>query len=174
MTLPLIPLLIFLQGKNPKWSARGATCLLPPPLYMKTRTLVAQECSAVNRDVWPRCPVKKGLALAASSAISRAFTWQYFQGSFSRTEPLHSMSHFSQCCLCVLSCVQLFVTPWTVSSVQGISQARILGQTVISHSRGSFQQRDQTRVSCVSCDGRQILYHCTTWESQCGLYLITN
>ena len=145
MTLPLIPLLIFLQGKNPKWSARRATCLLPPPMYMKTWSLVAQECSAGNTDVLSRDSFKKGLALAASSAASRAFTWQYFQGSFSCTELLHSMPYFSQCCLCLLSSIQLFATPWTVSSLHGISQARILGQIVISHSRGSFQQRDQTR-----------------------------
>ena len=26
--------------------------------------------------------------------------------------------------------------------------------------------RDQIHVSCISCTGRQILYHCTTWEAQ--------
>ena len=26
--------------------------------------------------------------------------------------------------------------------------------------------RDQIHVSCISCIGRQILYHCTTWEAQ--------
>ena len=30
---------------------------------------------------------------------------------------------------------------------------------------GSSQFRDQTRVSCISCIGRQILYHCPTWEA---------
>ena len=109
MTLPLIPLLIFLQGKNPKWSARGATCLLPPPMYMKTRSLVAQECSAVNTDVWSRCPIKKGLALAASSAVSRAFTWQYFQGSFSCTEPLFhvNVTLFPMLSVCAQVCPTL-------------------------------------------------------------------
>ena len=29
-------------------------------------------------------------------------------------------------------------------------------------SRASSQPRDRTRVSCISCIGRQILYHCTT------------
>ena len=37
------------------------------------------------------------------------------------------------------------------SSVQRIFQARILEQVAISLSRGSFQPRDQTHVSCVSC-----------------------
>ena len=48
------------------------------------------------------------------------------------------------------------------SSVHGISQARILEQVAVSSSRGSFWPRDWTHVSCVSCIGRQILYHCTT------------
>ena len=45
------------------------------------------------------------------------------------------------------------------SSVYGILQARILEWIAISFSRGSSQPRDRTQVSCVSCIGRQILYH---------------
>ena len=30
--------------------------------------------------------------------------------------------------------------------------------------RGSSLPRDRTRVSDVSCIGKQILYHCATWE----------
>ena len=41
------------------------------------------------------------------------------------------------------------------SSVHGILQARILEWVTISSSRGSFQPRDQTRVSYISCTGRQ-------------------
>jgi len=61
----------------------------------------------------------------------------------------------------LLSHVRLFVTPWSLpsSSVQGISQARILQWVAMPFSRGSFRPRDQTRVSCVSCIGREILYH---------------
>ena len=50
------------------------------------------------------------------------------------------------------------------SSVPGIVQARILEWVATSSSRGSSQPRDQTHVSWTSCIGRQILYHCTTWE----------
>ena len=39
--------------------------------------------------------------------------------------------------------------------------------------QGIFPTKGSNTVSCVSCTGRPILYHCTTWESQCGLYLIT-
>ena len=47
----------------------------------------------------------------------------------------------------------------------GIFQARIPEQVAISCSRRSSQPRDQTHISCVSCIGRQILYHFATWES---------
>ena len=53
----------------------------------------------------------------------------------------------------------------------GIFQARILEQVAISYSRGSSQQRDRIHIFCVSCTGRQILYHWATWEahiSVCG------
>ena len=43
--------------------------------------------------------------------------------------------------------------------VHGIFQARILKWVAIPSSRGFSQSRDGTRVSCISCTGRQILYH---------------
>ena len=46
-------------------------------------------------------------------------------------------------------------------SVNGIFQARILEWVAISSSRES------SHISCIFCVGRQILYHCTTWEVQC-------
>ena len=45
------------------------------------------------------------------------------------------------------------------SSVHGILQARILEWVVMPRSNGSSWPRDQTRVSSVSCIGRQVLYH---------------
>ena len=48
------------------------------------------------------------------------------------------------------------------SSVHGIFQTRILEYGAISFSRGSSWPRDQT---CVSCIGRQVLYHWATWEA---------
>ena len=51
-----------------------------------------------------------------------------------------------------------------VSSVHGISQARILEWVAISCSRESSRPKDWTLISCVSRIGRQILYHCATWE----------
>ena len=50
-----------------------------------------------------------------------------------------------------LSCVQLFVTPWTVARQAPLSmeilQARILEWVGMPSSRGSSQPRDQTQVS---------------------------
>ena len=51
------------------------------------------------------------------------------------------------------------------SSVHGIFQARILEWAAISSSRRSFQPRDWTHVSCISCIDKQILYHWATWEA---------
>ena len=45
------------------------------------------------------------------------------------------------------------------SSLQGILQGRILEWVAVSSSRESFQPRDRTRVSYVSCIGRWVLYH---------------
>ena len=53
------------------------------------------------------------------------------------------------------------------SSVHGIFQARILEWVAISFSRASSWCRDQTHISCISCIGRQILYHWTTWGERC-------
>ena len=77
-------------------------------------------------------------------------------------------------CVCVCACTQSCPTlcdPMDYSllgsSVHGIFQARILEQVAVSCSTGSSQPRDQTHVSCVSCIGRRILYHSTTWEFHC-------
>ena len=74
-------------------------------------------------------------------------------------------------CVCVFSCSVTFDSFDSMdcsppgSVVSGILQARVLEWVAISFSRGSSQPRDQTRVSCVSCIGRQILYHWATWEA---------
>ena len=52
------------------------------------------------------------------------------------------------------------------SSVHGISQARILEWVAISYPRASSQPRDRTCIFCVSCIGRQILYHWATGEAR--------
>ena len=45
------------------------------------------------------------------------------------------------------------------SSVHGIFQARVLEWVATSYSGVSSWPRDQIHISCISCIGRQILYH---------------
>ena len=45
------------------------------------------------------------------------------------------------------------------SSVHGILQAGILEWVAMPSSKGSSQPRDWTRISYISCIGRQVLYH---------------
>ena len=52
------------------------------------------------------------------------------------------------------------------SLVHGVPQARVLEWVATASSKGSSPPRDGTHASCVSCIGRQILYHCTTWEAR--------
>ena len=69
---------------------------------------------------------------------------------------------------CVLSRIQLcdpMVCSPPGSSVRGIFQARILEWVAISYSKGYSQPRDWICISCISCIGRQILYHWATWEA---------
>ena len=47
--------------------------------------------------------------------------------------------------------------------IAGIFQTRIVEWAAVSSSRGAPWSRDRTLVSCVSCTGRWILHHRTTW-----------
>ena len=64
--------------------------------------------------------------------------------------------------MCTQSCL-ILCNPMDYSlsgfSVHGIFQARILEWVAISSSRGSSEPSDQIHMSCISCIGRQILYH---------------
>ena len=63
---------------------------------------------------------------------------------------------FAQSCLTF--CDSMDCSP-PGSSVHEILQARILEWFAMPFSRGSSWPRDRTCISCVSCIGRQILYH---------------
>ena len=64
-------------------------------------------------------------------------------------------------CVCLCACMHALCLDCSLPSFSfhGIFQARILEWVVISFSRGSSPPGDLTRVSCISCIGRQILYH---------------
>ena len=73
--------------------------------------------------------------------------------------------------------VQLFATPWTIAHQAPLSMVFsrtgiILEWVAIPFSRGSPQPRDLTCISCISCIGRQILYHCATWEAHFSVNFI--
>ena len=69
-----------------------------------------------------------------------------------------------------LNHVRLFCKPMDYSPsgypVNVIFQV-ILEWVAIFYSKGSSRPRDQICISCVSCNGRWIPYHCATWEARC-------
>ena len=56
--------------------------------------------------------------------------------------------------------------------IHGILQARILKSVAISFSRGSFQPRDQTRVSCISSLAHRFFTSGATKEAQRQNYIL--
>ena len=80
----------------------------------------------------------------------------------SLSDPLEIGLSFEHTCVCVCVCVcthtqscPTLCNPMDCSlpgsSAHGIFQARIMEQVAISYCRGSFQPRDQTHISCISC-----------------------
>ena len=90
----------------------------------------------------------------------------YFSILFHTNTLLLYFSYLLYALTCVLSHSDPMDGSPPGSSVHGIFQARILVQVDISFSRGCSWPRDQTPVSCT---GRQILYHCATWEASAFL-----
>ena len=69
---------------------------------------------------------------------------------------------------CMLNCVWLcnsmnYSPPDSV--VHELFQAKILRWVATSYTRGSCWPKDPSCVSCTSYTGRQVFYHCTTWEA---------
>ena len=71
---------------------------------------------------------------------------------------LRACMHAKSLQLCPNLCDHMDCSPPS-SSVCGILQARILEWIVISSSSVSPWTRDQTRISCISCIGKCVLYH---------------
>jgi len=68
----------------------------------------------------------------------------------------------------LLSCVWLFATLWTVAHQAPLSMGfsrQEYCRVAISSYRVSSPPRDWTHDSGNSCVDRQVLYHCTTWET---------
>ena len=109
------------------------------------------------------CPSPSFPILILFSPRGTVMGWTVFPQKL----PLSSNPNTSACdligkCACVVrvrvlnhfSCIQLFVTLWTVAHQAalslGILQTRILEWVSISYSMGSYQLRGQTWVSCIA------------------------
>ena len=71
-------------------------------------------------------------------------------------------------CVCVLSHVQLFATPWTVTHQAPLSiefSRQEYWSRLPFSPQGDLTDPGIEPASCVSCIGRQILYHGATWEA---------
>ena len=80
----------------------------------------------------------------------------------SLTVEIRSSAELLQSCLTF--CNPLDCSP-PGSCIHGIIPARILEWVAIFSSRGSFQLKDRTHISCSSYIGMYILYHWATWEA---------
>ena len=93
------------------------------------------------------------------------YFWSHIVRYLAKYPIVHRTSSYNKhLCVCsvtqsCLSLCELMDCGPPASSTSGIFQARTLEWVAISCSRGSFRPRDRTRISCVSCIGRQILYH---------------
>ena len=108
------------------------------------------------------------------------FLWSYIKvfpflvTSCGQSVPEYLISWASMECVCVRTHTQffnrvwLFVILWTIAAsllCLWNSPGKNTRVPTISYSRGSFWPRDWTHTSCISCTGRQILYHWATREA---------
>ena len=96
--------------------------------------------------------------------------------NFLKSSPFSQMTLFQRWGVVaqLLSHVQLFATPWTVArqaplSMEFSRQEHWSGLPVPTLGYLSDSRIKPTSL-CVSCVGRQIIYHCTTWEVLEKLY----
>ena len=71
----------------------------------------------------------------------------------------HSISELRASCSVVSSSCDMMDCGLPGSSAQGILHTKILVWVALPFPGGSFQPRNQTHVSCISCTGRWVLYH---------------
>ena len=138
------------QTSQPSWTLFGPIAFF---LYL--------TYSSSSFQTLLRCVSKKALPNSISLHWGQCFSasCDIIQFLLCQTVSEFSQIKTDKCitqylCLCMLS-----------HSVHGILQARLLEWVVIFSSRWSAWPRDQTCISYVSCIGRWILYHCTTWEA---------
>ena len=139
------------------WISHGVTCILCDP--HRLASLITQlvknpptmQETLVQFLGWED-PLEKGKA-THSSILAWRIPWIQSMGS---QRVRHDWATFT---FTSIDC-----SP-SGSSVHGISKVRTLEWVAISSSRGSPWPRNLACVSCAYFTGRQILYHCTTWET---------
>ena len=81
-----------------------------------------------------------------------------------------NISKDKKSCVWVLSCVQLFAAPWTIAHKAPLSMILPSKSIGMGHRYFLLQRiylsQGSTQVLCVSCTGRQILYHWATQKAQ--------
>ena len=87
----------------------------------------------------------------ACQAIIRKVTksWKLLKQRHASTPVQEEISQKEKVKVKVVS-VRLFVTPWTIHTIHGIFQTRILEWEAFSFSKRSSQPRDQTQVSSIA------------------------
>ena len=147
----------------------------PPPVSISLDHISGPRSPYVFGPIWELLPD----SITTSSSLTSPPSWVCHPFAVLCGFTL-SLPHKQYICVCVLAHVCVLSHVWLCdpmdssppgSSVHGILQARILEWVVIPSSRGSSWPRDETWISCTSCNSRQILYHWATWKAQ-TIYLV--
>ena len=88
------------------------------------------------------------------------------QGTHVRWATVWRLSLVTHMCAQSLSQVQIFVIPWTTDQAplsMGFSWQEYWSRLPFPTPEASSRPRDGACISCVSCIGRWVLYHCTSW-----------
>ena len=132
--------------------SKHVLCLIPKKIHRHESPHQVKHMTLLNSAAGPRALGRPSSFTSLAASSPRRPRMLLLSGAHARS----------------LSQVWLLATLRTVcsppgSSIHVILQARILEWGASFYSRGSSQPRDQTCVSCVSCFGRQILYHWAMW-----------
>ena len=151
--------------KAPAWTWLCVTS--SPPVPSARSPALPQGCSysrlsPEQSQAAPWWAIRRGCAGPSVTDSPSTQAWK-------PQDPLHSVTDNT-----LFACVRAWSCPTLCNvldcsppgpSVHGIHQAWILQWVAISFSRGSSLPRDRTCTSCISGNGRQLLYHWATREA---------